>query len=150
MVNTRLTEPVAAPETPLRRGRKHIILHDFRVIRPEYEASHEEAARWLAEAHARAEATRTGGAPEGCGDEAARRMRRLLERFACGPDRIARRGHALADFRHARWNEMRVFRLAESPSGAGHDVRADVFGEVADAAFEAFYAGETEAPDEIV
>jgi predicted naringenin-chalcone synthase len=121
---------------------------DFRILRPQYAAEHAEGVRWLALAHAKAEAGLQGGNFDA---EAFRRtMERHIQRFGCGPENLARRGHGLKDFLHEDWASMRVFNLNQHPSGAGMGARMEVFSEIADAAAEAFYPEGAEPPQDII
>src|SRR5687767_2734302 len=98
-------------------------LGDFRVIRPEHSAGHEESVAWLSRAHAKAEAVLRRG-EAGFDPEAFRRsMERHVRRFGCGPGSLESRGHDLPDFLHFDWERMRIFDLDRCPSGAGMDAR---------------------------
>lgn len=125
-------------------------LGDFRVIRPEHSAGHEESVAWLSRAHAKSESVRRRG-EEGFDPEAFRRsMERHVRRFGCGPDSLSRRGHDLPDFLHFEWEKMRLFALDRDASGAGMAARMEVFAEIADRRAEAFYPEGEDPPRDII
>ncbi len=70
-----------------------LVLARFTITRPRHEIDQERALAWIAAAHADAEAARAG-LDRGDRDAFEARLVRVIRRVACGPDRIARRGHA--------------------------------------------------------
>ncbi len=70
-----------------------LVLARFTATRPRHEVEQAHALAWIAAAHADAEAARTG-LDRAARDELEVRLARVIRRVACGPDRIARRGHA--------------------------------------------------------
>jgi predicted naringenin-chalcone synthase len=82
---------------------------------------------WLAQAHAHSANLK----PD--------RLRKLLERYGCGADKIARRGHELEDFLLSDWFRMNVFRLNEDSCGAGILHRMHFYQQGALRAFSAWY-----------
>lgn len=127
-----------------------IYLTEFSVLRPQYENVQEYGVEWLVEAHTTAE--RTARIGRGRFDESRFRvrMRRLIDRYCCGSDRIARRGHELDDFCHLDWSRMRIFRLHERPAGAVMDTRSDFYRDRVEAAFEHFYPQHAEPPRDLI
>ncbi len=107
--------------------------------------------QWLADAHIRAEEThrRDNGLPPVDADFAAM-MPRMLRRYGCSPDKIFARGCELNDHLHTSWEEMEVYRLAESSKGAGLSVRSQVFARGAQRAIDAMFEGESNAPDDLI
>ncbi len=106
-----------------------LVLARFAATGPRHEVAQDRALEWIAEAHAEAEATRAGL------DDHARaafeaRLQRVIRRVACGPDRIARRGHA-------------------HPLGTPGD-RVALYGEAMDDLFARAYAGEQRVPDDLI
>ncbi|MFZ9521191.1 MAG: 3-oxoacyl-[acyl-carrier-protein] synthase III C-terminal domain-containing protein [Silvanigrellaceae bacterium] len=101
--------------------RTPIYVNEFRVVRPRFEKSQEEAIRWLAEAHAHAE--RMAGNPSGRSDMSVEFFEKLIGRFGCSPEKIAQRGHELDDFSHLDWDKMSVFNLNKSPGGQDMESR---------------------------
>jgi predicted naringenin-chalcone synthase len=121
-------------------------LSDFRIARPRFEKSQQDALSWLAGAHAAAEVF--AGRPSGREDLTPEFFQKLLTRFGCPPDRISFRGHELADFQHTDWNKMDVFRLHEQPTGLAMEVRQRLFDQLTSAKCEELYsAGESLSPD---
>ena len=107
------------------------------ATRPRYEMDQDRALAWLASAHAEVDAARDPRIDRASRE---RQVARLIDRVACGPDRIARRGHSLGDHRGA---------LAELRD-QGSEQRTRRFVEIADAYFQSAYAGETDAPDDLI
>ncbi|NBO37121.1 hypothetical protein EBU99_00895 [bacterium] len=100
----------------------------FKVVRPAFEKSQQEAISWLADAHATAEAV--AGFPSGRHDLTPAYFEKLIARFGCSPERIAFRGHELIDFTHKTWSEMRVFDLQKNPTGQPMEARQRVYDEL--------------------
>lgn len=113
------------------------IIGDFRILRPRHLGAHDEAVRWLASAHAHAEASRAEGAFDEGGFRS--RMERLVSRYGCNSENLSNRGFDMDDFIQSDWGGMRVFNVERDPNGAGMSVRMEAFQEVAERAFEAFY-----------
>jgi predicted naringenin-chalcone synthase len=121
-------------------------LSDFRIARPRFEKSQQDALRWLAAAHAAAEDF--AGRPSKREDLTPELFEKLLNRFGCSPDRIAFRGHELADFCHTDWSAMEIFRLQEAPTGQSMEKRQRVFDELTRSKCnELFSADEALSPD---
>jgi len=126
-------------------------LHSFRIVRPPHSETQEEALRWLAEAHIRAEETHrlnTGRPPVEPGFAAM--MPRLLQRYGCSPGKISARGCELNDHLHTAWEKMEVYRLAEGSKGVGMSVRSEVFARGAHRTLHAMFANESNAPDDLI
>ena len=113
------------------------LIGDFRILRPKHLGEHAAAVRWLASAHAHAEAAQAEGAFDEGGFRT--RMERLVSRYGCNPENLAFRGFDMDDFIHSDWPGMRVFNVERDPNGAGMGVRMEAYQEVAERAFEAFY-----------
>jgi predicted naringenin-chalcone synthase len=105
-----------------------VLLTRFVATRPPFEITQTESLAWLADAHVAAGAKRE-------------RIERAIQRVACGPDRIARRGQSLG--------ELASLDL-KHPAGAGTATRTRRFAEVVDAYFTSAYAEEPVAPDDLV
>lgn len=125
-------------------------LGDFRIIRPTYSANHDDSVEWLSRAHAKAESVVRKADPAFDPEAFRRSMDRHVRRFGCPEGSLAARGHDLSDFLHLDWERMRVFNLDQHPSGAGMDVRMEVFAEIADRMAEAFYPAGEEPPRDII
>ena len=124
-----------------------LMLSNFSVRRPQYELRQERALAWLAELHGKAEGALRGlneferGAFTG-------RYARLLERCACGSDRIGTRGHVSADL--GSTVDSGLYDVRPSPHGGGTAARSRLFAQVVNAYFEREFAAETQAPSELV
>lgn len=127
-----------------------IVLHDFQSQQPEHHAGQGVILEWIAAAHARAELTRSQPASEAEAEATTRRLRKLVLRFGCSTDRISTRNAALDDFTHTDWDRMRIFQLNRFPAGKPCGERSRFYGEVVGAAFERFYAQETDPPGVLI
>ncbi|OYT70482.1 MAG: naringenin-chalcone synthase [Chloracidobacterium sp. CP2_5A] len=116
-----------------------ITISGLRRLDPPHVTAQSDIHDWLARAHATADA---GADPT--------RLRRALDRFGCSPDRIAQRFHALEDFTHSDWARMRIFDATQAPAGRRLGARMAFFAQVAQEAFDAFYATEAVAPAHII
>ena len=123
------------------------MLTNFSVRRPQYELSQERALHWLSELHASAETTLRGWSEQERTAFAAR-FSKLLERCACGPDRIQRRGHVSADLGAS--DQLELYDVQRFPHGQGTAARSRLFAEVVNSYFEAEFAEEQRAPSELV
>jgi len=124
-------------------------LTNFSMRKPRYQISQSRALEWLTEIHAAAQATiQTLSAAER--DSFAARMGKLIQRCACGPDKIATRGHAIADLGSSDFDSLALYDVTHHPRGRGTEVRSKLFAEVVNAYFEAEYAQERVAPSEII
>jgi predicted naringenin-chalcone synthase len=128
-------------------------LTDFRPLKPAHFTEQDPGLEWLADAHAEAERHLAGPSESGVASAAAfdARIHKVMKRVACGPDRIARRGHELAEFLHRDWSEMKVYGLGpSSPHGAGTATRMEVFETLVNRIFERAYAADEAAPDHLM
>lgn len=117
-----------------------MLLTDFQLIRPPFETTQEETLNWLVEAHVKAE-----------GNESFREtIKEKLWHVGCKPDRIAKRGHVLADFLHLNWDKMEVYRLHESPAGKDLSTRAKIFDQHVEKIFDQYYPEGAIAPDDLI
>lgn len=115
---------------------------DFRRIRPRYEKNQREILDWILAAHIKAE--------EKQGRMTDVEIKERLDRAACKPGSIHKRGHEIADFCHLNWDEMLIYRLNESPDGVGIGKRQEVHAEVVDRVFEQFFSNVDVAPDDVI
>jgi predicted naringenin-chalcone synthase len=125
-----------------------MLLTDFVATRPRFELSQARSLDWLVAAHTEAEATRANLSSEEKSAFAAR-MARLVDRCACAPDKIARRGHSVADVELGGWDGNEIYDLRRNPQGAGTAARTRLYAEVVNRYFEATYASEP-APDDLI
>ena len=130
--------------------RSPIFLHDFQSQPAKYHSDQGAILEWIAAAHAQAEITIRQPATEEEREAITRKLRKLVLRFGCSTDRIAFRNSALDDFTHRDWDRMRIFQLNQFPSGKPCGERSRFFREISGAAFEQFYAEETEPPAVII
>jgi predicted naringenin-chalcone synthase len=125
------------------------VLARFAVTRPPHEISQAHSLDWLARAHGAAEAT-LAGLTEDERRAFTERMRRLLARCACPPDRIAKRGVSLPELGDDAWGDHALYDLARHPHGRRTRVRTELYGELVDAFFERAYALDEEPPDDLI
>ena len=125
-----------------------LYLSSLKTVRPSFEKPQEDAIRWLAEAHSAGEAF--AGFPAGRSDSSPEYFQKLISRFGCSPERIASRGHELADFTHTRWDEMRIFRLREHPGGLPMEARQRVFDELVRAKCENLFLPEESTGSDLI
>jgi predicted naringenin-chalcone synthase len=124
-------------------------LMQFRATRPRYELPQERIFDWLAAAHAEAQAALEGLSP-GARSELEARLRKVLARCGCPPDKIAARGFELPDVLSTDWGANAFYDVSRRPRGPGSEERSRRFAELAAAYFEAAYAGEAEAPRDLI
>lgn len=124
-----------------------LTLTNFSIQRPQYELPQQRALHWLSELHATAEATLNGwGEPER--RAFAERFSKLVERCACAPDRIGKRGHVTADL--GSRDPLELYDVRRFPRGQGSAARSRVFAEVVNAYFEREFADEEHAPSALI
>jgi predicted naringenin-chalcone synthase len=121
----------------------------FAPTRPRFEVAQRRILDWLAAAHVEAEATILG-LDAGSRARFATRFANLIDRVACGPDRVARRGQSIAEMDALRWDGDGIYALREHPHGRGTAARTRMFAEVVDAYFARAYASDVEPPDDLV
>lgn len=118
-----------------------MLLSNFQMIRPPYESAQEATLDWLAEAHAKAER----------GDESMRAaIKEKIWQVGCKPDRIAKRGHVLADFLHRDWDNMDIYRLHEAPAGKDLSVRTKRYAAEVEQIFERYYPETVSPPNDLI
>jgi predicted naringenin-chalcone synthase len=116
------------------------VLTRFVSTPPKYEVTQERSLGWLAEAHGVAE--NTPGFAE--------RIARVLERCACPPGKIARRGLSIGDLERAGWDHNELYDLRRDPRGGDTARRTALFEAVVDDYFAAAYADDRDPPDDLV
>jgi predicted naringenin-chalcone synthase len=126
-----------------------VTLTNFSLRRPAHEVDQRGSLDWLAMVHAASQATLESLDP---GAERAfeGRLRNVIERCACGPDRIARRGHAIADVGRTKWSDLSIYDVSRHPRGRGTAARSKMYDEVVSAYFESEYAAEDCPPGDLV
>ena len=124
-----------------------LMLMNFSVRRPQFELRQQRALEWLSEVHSRAEGT-LKGLSELERAEFATRYAKLIERCACGPDRISKRGHVTADL--GSIDQLGLYDVHRFPHGQGSAARSGLFEQVVNAYFEREFAAEEQAPSELI
>jgi predicted naringenin-chalcone synthase len=126
-----------------------LLLHDFRLKRPRYEIEQARSLAWLGQVHATAQATiESLSAAERDGFSV--RLNKLIERCACGPDKISKRGYVLPEVGSLAWQDHELYDVTRFPHGRGSAVRSRLFQELVNPYFEAEYAEENAAPSELI
>ena len=136
-----------------------LVLGNFSTQRPRYEIAQARALEWLAEVHSASEATRQS-LPELERKAFAERYTKLLQRTACGPERIGSRGHAISDLPAANFDEqarrgphhapLELYDVSRHPRGLGSAARSGLFSSVVNAYFEREFADEQRPPSELI
>lgn len=127
------------------------LLSDFRVLLPRYHGQQDYAFEWLAQAHARAEATSQQLADVNeLPPDWLPRMERLVRRYGCSPNSIGQRYTELEDFLHQDWSRMQVFNLHESAEGQALNTRNRFFAEMAQRAMADFFGEDEVAPADLL
>jgi predicted naringenin-chalcone synthase len=116
---------------------------------PPHRIDQRRALDWLAQAHAASQATLES---LDAADRAAfaERMRKVIDRCACGPTKIGTRGHVVDDVGRTDWADMAIYDVTRDPRGQGTAARTRFFADTVRAYFEAEYEDDERAPDEIV
>jgi predicted naringenin-chalcone synthase len=114
----------------------------------------EQSLDWLARAHAGAQALLVG-LDAADRDRFARKIARLLDRVGASSGAIATRASVLPDFVSGDSGATVLYDTAQAgpgsyPRGKGASARLEVFTRAVDDYFAAEYAGETDAPDDLI
>jgi predicted naringenin-chalcone synthase len=124
-------------------------LSGFSSRRPAYESEQRASLDWIAEAHAASAATRDG-LTESARVALRDRVRKVIDRCACGPEHIHRRGHVLAEIGSTAWDQATLYDLGRHPRGRGSGDRSRMFAEIAGAYLETEYAADTAPPRDLI
>ena len=126
-----------------------VSLTRFSTRHPEHRIDQRQALDWLARVHAESQ-----GRLEPSGADAraafAERLRKVIDRCACGPTKIGWRAHVVSDIGRTEWADLSIYDVARDPSGQGTAARSRIFAEKVHAYFEAEYEHDDVPPDEIV
>lgn len=126
-----------------------LTLSNFSRQRPRYQIAQSRALEWLAQIHAASQATSDGlSASER--DAFAARMSKLIQRVACGPDKIGVRGHVSADLGANEFEHLELYDVTRHPKGRGTAARSRLFSEIVNRYFEQEYADVSEPPSELI
>jgi predicted naringenin-chalcone synthase len=125
-------------------------LTNFKSARPQHEAAQADTLDWLAQMHTAAERSKPSCPPDFNAEAFQVRMRKLLHRCGCSPEKIATRGYEIADGGHAVWSEMSIYDVAQSAEGAGSQARTEVFARAAELAMDRLYSEDDTAPRDLI
>jgi predicted naringenin-chalcone synthase len=114
------------------------VLSDFVLQRPAGEIDQRRLLDWLLDAHLRA-ARATGEATPAF----EHRIKKIVSRCACSPAQIGSRGYTLED-------ASEIYDVDTHPHGKPTLARMAVYERAAETHFEALYAEDADAPDDIV
>jgi predicted naringenin-chalcone synthase len=126
-----------------------VTLTDFSVRRPRYEVDQRRSLDWLAEVHAASQAT-TETLTEEQRVAFVARIRKVMDRCACGPSKIRSRGHVVSDVNNSKPDDMTIYDVRIDPSGKDAGERARLFDDVVSSYFEEEYENENCPPSDIV
>lgn len=118
----------------------------FKVIRPRFELEQERSLEWIAQAHARAEAARSGRSDPSFLEE----IKKGLFKVGFGKDKIQKRGIQIEDFFSNDWAKMSIYPLDSSPLGVGFKGRSQAFNKEVSGVFDAFYPEGSSFPDHLI
>jgi predicted naringenin-chalcone synthase len=134
------------------------LLTRFAATRPPYIMSQAHSLDWLARAHACSEAAVAELDPDERAAFAAK-IARLLDRVACGPDRIAMRASVLPDFTtcerdgsqpHLLYDDPRASEPGRHPHGRSVSTRMQLYATAVDTYLAHEYGAEREPPDDLI
>jgi predicted naringenin-chalcone synthase len=104
---------------------------------------------WLASAHAEAEAT-LGQLDERERQRFETKVARVLQRCACPPSKLARRGHSVPDVERKGFLDNDLYDLRRHPHGRSTATRMKRFGDVVEAYFARAYEHDQDPPDDLI
>jgi 2-polyprenyl-6-hydroxyphenyl methylase/3-demethylubiquinone-9 3-methyltransferase len=124
-------------------------LAGFVATRPCFEIDQQRSLAWLAAAHAESEAVQNR-----LDDRDRRRFElkvaRALERCACPPSKLARRGHSVPDIERDGFSDNELYALTRKPHGHGTELRMAMFAERVADYFTRAYEDERDPPDDLI
>jgi predicted naringenin-chalcone synthase len=126
-----------------------ITLSNFSIQRPEGQITQQAALEWLTRIHAAAEARLQSWSTVER-DAFADRLSKLVQRCACGPDKIGSRGHVSADTGRLDFDNLALYDVSKHAHGRGTAARSQLFAEVVNGYFEREYATEARPPSDLV
>jgi predicted naringenin-chalcone synthase len=122
----------------------------FKSVRPAHQAPQKETLEWLAKMHTAAERLKSANADAFDAAAFQERIRKLLYRCGCSPEKIGSRGYELADGTHAVWSEMKIYDVITHPDGAGSHERTELYAQAAASAMDRLYADEDVPPRDLL
>ncbi|MDB6081374.1 MAG: Naringenin-chalcone synthase [Chlamydiia bacterium] len=127
------------------------VISDFQHVRPQYESSQKDTLEWIIKAHTQAESYLQGDSLSTADKNVfCEKLRERLFHVGCKPGVIQKRGHHTPDFLHENWQDMQVYRLAESVQGIGLQARQKLHAEIADKIFDELYEKEVVPPSNLI
>ena len=100
---------------------------NFRLATPSFTTQQTDLAEWMTQAYLVAASASNR---ERCRELTEDSMRRMVERYGCGPRHIEMRGHELPDFTHFHWEDMMAYPLRTHPHGVAIDARHQLYNEL--------------------
>lgn len=122
-----------------------IYMHQFRVVRPAYERSQASSLAWLEAAHALAYSY--SDSPK---ESFASTIRKLMDRYACSPEKIQFRSSVCSDFTHLNWSDMEIYNLSGLRLMGGMECRMNVYLRESKKLLNQLYAEVKSAPHEMI
>jgi predicted naringenin-chalcone synthase len=125
------------------------LLTRFVATSPRFTVAQARSLEWLAAVHAEAEAKLANLDAAGRVRFAAK-IRRAIERCACGADKIGRRGQSVADIETFDFDGDVLYDVRDHPRGKGSAARTALYARIVDAYFAESYADEPVPPDDLI
>ena len=120
-------------------------LTGFTPIRPLYESTQTDGCKWILAAHTKAESVLKKESFDR--ERFAKTLQHLIDKVACKPTAIAKRGHVIPDFLHTEWEKMEVYPLDSYPQGLPIKERMVHYSRIVEPLFDQFYEFEQLPPD---
>jgi predicted naringenin-chalcone synthase len=124
------------------------LLTRFVATPPRYTIEQARSLEWLAAAHTESEAV-LQNLDHAERERFAARIVRAINRCACPPDKISKRGLSVADLDSFRFDDNVLYDLRDHPRGRGSGARTQLFASVVDDYFTRAYAEELQ-PDDLI
>ena len=112
-----------------------LTLSNFSIRPPRYRITQERALEWLCEVHTAAQAS-IESLSMAEREVFAARLGKLIQRVACGPDKIGTRGHVSADLGATDFEDLVLYDVTLHPRGRGTAARSRLFSEIVNGYFE--------------
>ena len=126
-----------------------VALSEFSMTRPSHSVAQGPSLEWLAAVHAASQATLEALEPSAT-RAFEERLGKVIARCACGPDKIAQRGHVLSDVGRTSWDDLSIYDVTRYPRGAGTAARSKLFDEIVSAYFDTEYRDEHSPPGDLI
>jgi predicted naringenin-chalcone synthase len=125
-------------------------LRAFKSVRPAHHAPQKDTLEWLAKMHTAAERMKSATPDTFDAPAFQERIRKLLYRCGCSPEKIGSRGYELADGTHSIWSEMKIYDVVTHPDGAGSHERTELYARATEAAMDRLFAEEDTPPRDLL